>query len=106
MASVACTSGTIPLVSTIPIASLMIPLFRLAQNAVEHAIVGARNDVDRDQLADAAAGSPPCIPSRPPTAHIAADYGRDEAAADLDNLHQFHRSGLAHGVAGIDQPDE
>src|SRR5258705_981599 len=103
MASVACTSGTIPLVSTIPSASLMIPLFALAQNAIDHAFVRAWNYVRRNQFTDLAARGRTSVHRCPHASHVPANHRCDESAADLDNLHEFHCRRLAHRVAAVDQ---
>ena len=64
------------------------------------------DDVDRDQLADAARGGGPGIGGGLDGADVAADHDGDVAGADVFLADQDDVGRLHHRVGGLDRPDE
>ena len=68
--------------------------------------VRTRNDVHRDELADASRGRRAGIGGRLDRADVAADQDGDVAGADVFLGDQNHVRGLDHRVGGLDGADE
>src|SRR4051812_14579734 len=69
-------------------------------------LVGARNDLDADHLADAARRGGAGIDGRLDGGDVAGDAGGEKAAADLPPAQELDVGGLQPGVARLDQSDQ
>ena len=67
---------------------------------------GTRNDVDADQLADAAGGGRSGIGRGLHRTHVAANERRDQAGIDLLPAHEHDVRGLEHRVGRFDHADQ
>lgn len=68
--------------------------------------MGARDDVDADELTDALGAAGACFGGGFDGGDVAPDDGGDVAAANLLVAYEFDLGGLDHSVGGLDHPDK
>ena len=76
---------------------------RLAEKSGGKSFCRTGDDVAADQVTDLGSGAGTGFDGRPYAAHIAADDGRYQSAADVDTFDDFNAGCLYHGIGGFDQ---